>query len=107
MKLLIKNIFLVYSSIYFTLFYFFIKILLYSYNKIQITMKSHTLILTEAIFVGICLIAYYTLVRQITSYLKYNKLLINLFISGFLFHITFEYFGLNKAYSIDYVKNLV
>jgi hypothetical protein len=30
---------------------------------------------------------------------------VNLFLTGFLFHVIFEYAGLNKWYAVDYVKS--
>jgi|TARA_B110000908_G_C10257391_1_gene456544 hypothetical protein len=37
---------------------------------------------------------------------KYHIMEINLFLTGFLIHILFEILGLNKWYSVNYVKNL-
>lgn len=64
-------------------------------------MKNINTILVEAIVVGIIL---YVLVFVLQNYIKDKVLLI--VTSGFIFHVLFEYLGINEWYSIDYCKRL-
>jgi hypothetical protein len=75
----------------------------------KISLKSFTLILTEATIVGIVLILFFNITDYIFNYYKLdssNLLYFNikLFISGFLFHLLFEYTGVNLWYSQEYCK---
>jgi hypothetical protein len=75
----------------------------------KISLKSFTLILTEATIVGIVLILFFNITDYIFNYYKLdssNLLYFNikLFISGFLFHLLFEYTGVNLWYSEEYCK---
>ena len=84
-------------------------------------MKSHFRIAGEGIFVGLVLILFVYVAGFLLKLLKYpdvslpevcekwNQTYImeaNLLLAGFLFHVVFEYSGINKWYSLDYVKNL-
>jgi len=72
--------------------------------------KSIGLVIMEASVVGVCLILlvylvkrYINMVPDISGY----KLDIELFfIVGFLFHVLFEYTGVNLWYSVEYCKLL-
>jgi hypothetical protein len=75
-------------------------------------------ILGEASIVGILLIIFTYFVSFILHHTEFKPTLpticnqwnknhimeITLFISGFLFHLTFEFLGWNKMYAIDKVK---
>jgi len=65
-------------------------------------MKSYSLVLFEAVVVGICLILFYYLTGYVLRYVNIDNILIQLFISGALFHLVFEYTGINEWYSIKY-----
>lgn len=81
-----------------------------------VSTKPFTTVLIEACVVGICLIpfAYIAgfIAKQIVSKPslpevcnKWNEnyiMEINLFIAGFLFHLVFEYTGINKWYAENY-----
>lgn len=66
----------------------------------------------EAAFVGAFLIVFFYAVRYIDvkriipSCTPEQCLMIELFVAGFVFHVVFEYTGLNKWYSFDYVERL-
>lgn len=74
------------------------------------SLKSPQLVLIEASVVGICLILLVYLAKQFIDYIpdiSGNKSNIELFfIVGFIFHVLFEYTGLNLWYSIQYCKLL-
>lgn len=70
--------------------------------------KSVSLVIIEASVVGVCLVLlvylvkkYINLLPDISGY-KYDIELF--FIVGFLFHILFEYSGINLWYSLEYCK---
>lgn len=65
----------------------------------MLSKKNISLVLFEASIVGLCLIVLILLMEQFIE----NKFLL-LFVTGFLFHIIFEYTGLNLWYSIEYCK---
>jgi len=72
--------------------------------------KSIGLVIMEASVVGVCLILlvylvklYINMVPDISGY-KYDIELF--FIVGFLFHVLFEYSGINLWYSVEYCKLL-
>uniref|UniRef100_A0A6C0M071 Uncharacterized protein n=1 Tax=viral metagenome TaxID=1070528 RepID=A0A6C0M071_9ZZZZ len=62
-------------------------------------MKPFITILQEALAVGLVLIVIYWLVNRLL--LKYN-IWIKLMVSGMLFHIIFEYTGINRWYVSNY-----
>lgn len=69
--------------------------------------KSNRTVLIEAIVVGLGLIVLYNIVDIISKYIKMDYgMNVNLFISGFLFHIICEYIGLNIWYAKEYCKLL-
>lgn len=73
--------------------------------------KSFTLVLTEAIIVGIFLVGFVKLVKQfllphIYNFSGYKNEIELYLIAGFLFHIIFEYSGINLWYSKEYCKLL-
>jgi hypothetical protein len=77
----------------------------------SLSKKSITLVLTEAIIVGIFLVGIVKLTKDyILRYIPNisgQKETIELFIvAGFLFHIGFEYTGVNLWYSKEYCKLL-
>jgi hypothetical protein len=62
-------------------------------------------VMFEAVVVGLCLILAVYAVKfgfQVTG-LQVNQTLV-LFASGFLFHVVFEYTGINLWYSIKYCE---
>jgi hypothetical protein len=65
------------------------------------SLKSVRLITIEAIVVGVCLIAFVKLIRYL--YDPKDEMIL-LFMAGVLFHIVFEYTGINLWYSIEYCK---
>lgn len=76
-----------------------------------ISLKPFKLVLTEAIIVGIFLIGFVKLVKDYIlphiPNLSGQKENIELFfIAGFLFHLVFEYTGVNLWYSREYCKLL-
>jgi di/tricarboxylate transporter len=74
--------------------------------------KTFGLVFLEAFVVGICLVflVYFinqiNIVKQLETYIPIKSDVIVLFISGFLFHIIFEYTGINAWYSKNYCKLL-
>jgi hypothetical protein len=65
-------------------------------------------VITEAFIVGICLLALTKLLENfiVKTPEKIDMDIIKLiFISGFLFHIIFEYTGINFWYSINYPRS--
>ncbi len=64
-------------------------------------MKSVTEVIIEAIFVGLILILLFKVSDMIND--KTN-LYFKMFLSGFLFHIIFEYTGINMKYCVDYMS---
>jgi hypothetical protein len=72
-------------------------------------MKSPLHVIAEATFVGTLLVAFYLFTSGISKSMKCSGqicLLIDIAIAGFLFHIVFEYTGINKWYSIDYMNRM-
>lgn len=72
--------------------------------------KSFIVVFTEAFVVGICLVLLVYLVRQFINYIPdisgYKNDIEFYLIVGMLFHILFEYTGLNIWYSKEYCKLL-
>jgi hypothetical protein len=69
--------------------------------------KPITTVIIEAIFVGICLVVFSKLVEFviIRSGGKIDMDMIKItFLSGALFHVVFEYTGLNYWYAMNYPK---
>lgn len=66
-----------------------------------LSLKPISLIFTEAVVVGIFLILFVKSIRYI--YEPKDEMII-LFLAGFLFHIAFEYSGINLWYSLEYCK---
>lgn len=69
------------------------------------SVKSPIVVLQEALFVGIVLFILYSIVNIIVVD-NYYKETMSLIISGIVFHILFEYTGLNQWYSLEYCKIL-
>jgi hypothetical protein len=70
--------------------------------------KPVTTVVIEAIIVGICLLFFTKLVESfmIKSSQKIDMDMIKvIFISGFLFHIVFEYTGINFWYAVNYPRD--
>jgi hypothetical protein len=79
----------------------------------ELSKKSVLHVLFEALIVGILLIVIYMFLEyiKIDEYIgnisnKIDKQIVILFVSGFLFHIIFEYTGLNILYVKEYIKLL-
>jgi hypothetical protein len=77
----------------------------------NLSLKPFTLILTEAIIVGIFLVGFVKLTKEYIlphiPNVSGQKENIELFlISGFIFHLAFEYTGVNLWYSKEYCKLL-
>jgi hypothetical protein len=77
----------------------------------SLSKKPFTLVITEAVIVGLFLVGFVKLTKDyILQYipdLSGQKETIELFIiAGFLFHIGFEYTGINLWYSKEYCKLL-
>lgn len=70
--------------------------------------KTITGVLIEAAIVGVCLIAFYFITKYIIKFFEFKvtELSVLLFITGALFHLVFEYTGLNAWYSREYCKLL-
>lgn len=70
--------------------------------------KDVSLVLFEAVVVGVGLILIYELVKQIIKQtgMKEQSNLVILFVSGALFHLVCEYTGVNQWYSEKYCKLL-
>lgn len=64
-------------------------------------MKDIKLVLIEAIIVGLFLVVLYFIIDKV---LPKQNMYIKLFVSGLLFHIIFEYTGLNVYYVKEYSK---
>lgn len=72
--------------------------------------KSTSLVLLEASVVGISLILLVYTIKKFLNYIPdfsgYKMEVEFLFIVGFIFHIVFEYTGINAWYSKEYCKIL-
>jgi hypothetical protein len=72
----------------------------------KISKKEVSVVLVEAIVVGVSLIALFMGVDYLSQYIpdltNTNKLWEKLFIAGFLFHLLFEYSGVNLWYALQY-----
>jgi uncharacterized membrane protein YedE/YeeE len=72
--------------------------------------KSFGLVLTEAFVVGICLVILVYFVKQFVNFIPnlsgYRDNIEFYIIVGMLFHVLFEYSGLNLWYSKEYCKLL-
>lgn len=70
----------------------------------RISIKPVSSVLVESFVVGVLVIGIYTIISRVmpVSYSIYTKL----FISGALFHFSFEYTGLNVWYVKEYSKLL-
>lgn len=68
--------------------------------------KSVGLVLFEASVVGVFLILLVYIVKQFENYLPVKSDMMVLFLAGFLFHVIFEYTGVNAWYSREYCKLL-
>lgn len=64
--------------------------------------KSVSFVMTEAVVVGAGLISLYWLVDQVLgeSFDKWVKL----FVAGFIFHLVFEWSGINLWYALEYCR---
>ena len=70
--------------------------------------KPITTVIIEALFVGICLVVFTKLVEvvMIKSPGEIDTDMIKIiFVSGALFHIVFEYTGLNYWYAMNYPRS--
>ena len=72
-------------------------------NILKQSKKLTSIILKESLLVGVLLVIIYSIIDFILPESDY-KIHINLLLSGILFHIGFEYTGLNEWYSLDYCK---
>jgi len=71
------------------------------------SLKPLSTVFYEATFVGVALILLYILTEFAFKYLNIDALnykYITLFVSGFIFHVIFEYSGVNLWYSKEYCK---
>lgn len=74
------------------------------------SLKPILTIIFEAIFVGVGLILLYVLTEFFLDYMnisiknQFTYKYTTLFISGFIFHVFFEYSGVNLWYSKEYCK---
>ena len=77
----------------------------------KLSKKPVLTVFIEAAIVGAGLIAFVYFIEMYLS--KYtpdiiqNKKIQNLFLSGFLFHIVFEYSGINMWYAKDYYEKYI
>ena len=69
--------------------------------SVKSKMKNIQTVLIEAIVVGACLVAFFKGVELLLPGIGFNM---TVFASGVVFHLVFEYIGLNKWYSIEYCK---
>ena len=86
--------------------------MIYIQNMFEAQSKKKVInVLIEASVVGICLVLLVKMFSYIVNYLpnitNTSKQIELLFVSGFMFHILFEYTGLNVWYSIEYCKLLM
>ena len=77
----------------------------------SLSKKPITLVLTEAIIVGVCLIGFVKLTQiyilpKIPDWSGQKNTIELYIISGALFHLAFEYSGVNLWYSKEYCKLL-
>ncbi len=70
-------------------------------NVFKSSKKIVSVVLKEALVVGLLLAIIYSIIDFILPESD-HKIHINLLLSGILFHLGFEYTGLNEWYSIDY-----
>lgn len=63
--------------------------------------KEITLVLFEALVVGVGLVVIYEVIKMLMKVKEPSNYTL-LFISGVVFHLLFEYTGINKWYSIKY-----
>ena len=68
------------------------------------SLKSVKLVFIEAFVVGICLIFLVEVIRRALYPMQSPVDAKLLFLSGVLFHVLFEYTGVNLWYSREYVK---
>lgn len=70
--------------------------------------KSITTVLIEAVVVGICLILFGNLIAYFKAYIpnisRMKDKIEIYFIAGFVFHIVFEWTGINLWYAKEYCK---
>jgi hypothetical protein len=72
----------------------------------MLSKKGFIKMLSEGIVVGIVLVVMFMFVRWILpSAFIFDMTIPAVFISGALFHIIFEYTGINQWYAVDYVQN--
>lgn len=67
-------------------------------------MKSTITILIEGSIVGLLLLFIYEFTKKFINIKSRNSEVVQLFISGFLFHILCQLFGINKWYVDNYYK---
>ncbi len=71
-----------------------------------VSKKDVSLVITEAVIVGVSLIILFMGVDYLSQYIpdftNTNKLWEKLFIAGFIFHLFFEYTGINLWYALKY-----
>lgn len=76
-------------------------------TKNDIIKKKVSVVLMEAFVVGILLLGFYKIIEYILTKIGSNtkpNILLTVFLSGVVFHITCEYLGLNMWYSKNYCK---
>lgn len=64
-------------------------------------MKSLHVVLVESIIVGILLVLFTYITSYITCSIDYSSI----FLAGILFHLVFEYTGLNERYARHYLSS--
>jgi hypothetical protein len=72
-------------------------------NIFKPSVKLTSTVLKEALFVGLFLLIIFAIFDFILPESE-HKIHINLILSGILFHLGFEYTGLNQWYSLEYCK---
>ena len=74
----------------------------------ELSKKSLSTVFIEATVVGICLVFFVNICKiylmSLVPNMTSDRSMDLLFVSGFVFHVVFEYTGLNLWYSKEYCK---